>query len=60
MDDNNDSKDLVERLATCIGMIMEYMSVIALTITPRDDPARAEVLDDLVDAARWIAALTVI
>lgn len=52
MDDNNDGKDQVDRLATCIGMIMEHMTVIALTVAPRDDPARAEALDDLVDAAR--------
>ena len=57
MDDDSDSQDLVDQLATRIGAIMEDSSVVALTLAPRSDPARSEDIDDLEHAAQQISAL---
>jgi hypothetical protein len=57
MDDDPQKRDLIDPLATRIGTFMEDASVVALTIAPRCDPARAEAIDDLELAATQIAPL---
>ena len=57
MDDNADSQGLIDQLATRIRAIMEDTSAIALLRAPWGDPARAEAIDDLEDAAGRITAI---
>lgn len=55
MDD--DTADLIARLCTRVGMIMEDASVIALTISGREPGNRRAAIDELEGAARRINAL---
>ena len=57
MDEDTNDHDLVDQLSTRLGTIMEDTSVVALTLSPPDDPARYEAIDDPEHAARQITAL---
>lgn len=55
MDD--DTADLIARLCTRVGMIMEDASVIALTVSGIEPSNRQETIDELESAARRTNAL---
>ena len=55
MDD--DTTDLIARLCTRVGMIMEDASVIALTVSGIEPSNRQAAIDELEGAARQINAL---
>ncbi len=55
MDD--DTTDLIARLCTQVGMIMEDSSVIALTVGAKDPGNHQAAIDELEGAARRIDAL---